>query len=61
MDGSPKRYTRRHFLGAGLSLTGTAVLAACQPAATPQVIEKEKVVTQVVEVTKVIKEIVKET
>ncbi|MGQ9555168.1 MAG: extracellular solute-binding protein [Anaerolineae bacterium] len=60
--------SRRQFLyrslGLGLGAAGAAALAACQPTATPQVIEK--VVTQIVEkeVTKIVAgtpEVIKET
>lgn len=62
MNRSPRRLTRRHFMLAGAATAGSMVLAACG-AGTPQVVEVEKVVTQVVEkeVTTVVKEIVKET
>ncbi len=51
-----KAITRRRLLKAGIGALGAGALAACQPAATPQVIEKE--VTKIVEGTP---QIVKET
>ena len=61
---SAKGVSRRNLLKLGAGLLGAAGLAACQPAATPQVIEK--VVTQVVEkeVTKIVEgtpQIIRET
>jgi len=61
MTGQGKKVSRRRFLLTGASAAGAAALAACQPAATPQVVEKIVKETVEVEVTKVVKEIVKET
>jgi len=45
-----KRFNRREFLRAATVTAAGAILAACGPAPTPEVIEVEKVVTQEVEV-----------
>ena len=47
MSASVKRLSRRGMLKVGAGLLGAGALSACQPVATPQVIEK--VVTQIVE------------
>lgn len=56
MSASVKRLSRRGMLKVGAGLLGAGALSACQPVATPQVIEK--VVTQIVEGTP---QVVKET